>query len=154
MVEPDRPQMTIWRKRITCWIPEVTNTYSEYIIISAFPLQHWLHESASLLRYTCTACLVLLEITCVYYAVRAACLITVPANLNKVALRQVLLWVIRFSPPGIIPPASRIHRRRRLRVALPKRQTGEACEPSKEQCCFGNRRALDRRVISLSSLNG
>ena len=43
MVEPDMPQMTVWPKRITCWIPKVTNTHthSEYIIISGFPLQHW-----------------------------------------------------------------------------------------------------------------
>ena len=28
MVQPGRPQMTIWRKRIACWIPKVTNTHS------------------------------------------------------------------------------------------------------------------------------
>ena len=27
IVEPDWPQMTIWRMRITCWIPEATNTH-------------------------------------------------------------------------------------------------------------------------------
>ena len=151
MVEPHRPQMTIWRKRVTCWLHNVTNTHSEYIIISAFPLEHWLHESAPLLRYTYTACLVVLEMACVYCVVRTACLITVPANLNKVALRRVFLLVIRFAPPSIIPPAPRIHRSRRQRVALPERQTGEACEPLTVQCCFGNRGALDKRVISLSS---
>jgi len=26
IVQPDRPQMTIWRMRIACWIPEATNT--------------------------------------------------------------------------------------------------------------------------------
>jgi len=55
-----RPQMTIWRMRITCWIPKATNThsgftYSESVI--AFPLQQWLHEGASLLRYMYSACL-------------------------------------------------------------------------------------------------
>jgi hypothetical protein len=25
--EPDRPQMTIWRMRIACWIPKATNTH-------------------------------------------------------------------------------------------------------------------------------
>jgi len=53
--EPGRPQMTIWRMRIVCWIPKATNTLSEYVIIISFPLQQWLHESASLLRYTYTA---------------------------------------------------------------------------------------------------
>jgi hypothetical protein len=42
-VEPDRPQMTIWRMRIACWITKATDTTSEYVILSAFPLQQWLH---------------------------------------------------------------------------------------------------------------
>jgi len=29
-VQPDRPQMTVWRMRIACWIPKATNTHSEY----------------------------------------------------------------------------------------------------------------------------
>ena len=58
--DPDRPQMTIWRMRIACWIPEATNTRSEYLILIAFPPQQWLYERASLLRYTYIACLVLL----------------------------------------------------------------------------------------------
>jgi len=37
---------------------KATNTHSEYVIITAFPLQHWLHERASLLRYTQIACLI------------------------------------------------------------------------------------------------
>jgi len=28
IVDPDRPQMTIWRKRIACWIPKATDTHS------------------------------------------------------------------------------------------------------------------------------
>jgi len=50
--------MTIWRKRIACWIPKAKNTHSEYVIRFAFPLQQWLHERASMLRYTYIACLV------------------------------------------------------------------------------------------------
>jgi len=34
MVQPDRPQMTIWRMRIACWVNEATNTYSEYVLLS------------------------------------------------------------------------------------------------------------------------
>jgi len=30
--QPDRPQMTIWRMRIACWMPEVTNTHLEYVM--------------------------------------------------------------------------------------------------------------------------
>jgi len=51
-VEPSRPQMTIWRMRITCWIPRTTNTHSEYIILIALPLQQWLQKRASLLHFT------------------------------------------------------------------------------------------------------
>jgi len=47
--------MTIWRKRIACWIPEATNTHSEYVILIALPLQQWLNERASMLCCTYTA---------------------------------------------------------------------------------------------------
>ena len=50
IVEPGRPQMTIWRVRIACWIPKATDTHSEYVILLVFPLQQWLHERASILR--------------------------------------------------------------------------------------------------------
>jgi len=56
IVEPDRPQMTIWR--IGCWIPKATNTLPEHVIIIAFPPQQWLHERASMFLYTYIACLV------------------------------------------------------------------------------------------------
>jgi len=46
IVEPDRPQKTIWRIRCTYWIPKATNTFSRYVILITFPLQQWLHECA------------------------------------------------------------------------------------------------------------
>ena len=52
IVERGRPQMTIWRMRIVCWIPKAINTNSEYVLLIAFPLQQWLYECASMLRYT------------------------------------------------------------------------------------------------------
>ena len=58
IVQPDRPQMKIWRMRIACWIPKATNTHSEYVILIAFRPQQWLHECASMLRYTHIACVV------------------------------------------------------------------------------------------------
>jgi len=58
IVEPDRPQMTIWRMRIACWIPKATNIHSDYVLLTAFPLQHWLYECASMFGYTCITCLV------------------------------------------------------------------------------------------------
>ena len=51
-VEPDRLQMTVWRMRIAFWLPRAPNTHSQYVIIPAFPLQQWLHELPSILRYT------------------------------------------------------------------------------------------------------
>jgi len=50
--------MTIRRMGIACWIPKATGKHSEYVILTAFPLQQWLHERASLLRYTHIDCLV------------------------------------------------------------------------------------------------
>jgi hypothetical protein len=34
------------------WIKKATNIHSEYVIIIAFPLQQWLKERASMIRYT------------------------------------------------------------------------------------------------------
>ena len=48
--EPDRPQMTMCRMRIACWIPKAINTHSDYVILIAFLLQQWLHERASIIR--------------------------------------------------------------------------------------------------------
>jgi hypothetical protein len=56
VVESERPQMTKWRMRIASWIPKATNTHSQYVILTAFPPQHWLHERATMLRYTYIAC--------------------------------------------------------------------------------------------------
>jgi hypothetical protein len=57
----------IWDMRIASWIPKTTNTHSEYVILIAFPLQQWLQESVSMLRYTC---LVVTKITLHDYTVR------------------------------------------------------------------------------------
>jgi hypothetical protein len=42
----------IRRMHIACWITKATNIHSEYVILIAFLLQHWLHERSSTLRYT------------------------------------------------------------------------------------------------------
>jgi len=60
IVELGRPQVTIWRIRIACWIPKATNTHSGCVILIDAPLQKWLHESASVLRDMYIACLVCL----------------------------------------------------------------------------------------------
>ena len=51
----------IRRMRFACLRIKATDTHSEYVILLAFPLQQWLHESASTLRYTYVACLVVLD---------------------------------------------------------------------------------------------
>jgi hypothetical protein len=51
-----RVHITIWRMRIACWIPKATNTRSEYEILTAFPLQQWLYEHASMLLCTYIGC--------------------------------------------------------------------------------------------------
>jgi hypothetical protein len=43
---------------IACWIHKTTNTHSEYVIFIAFTRKKRLRESASVLRYKYTACLV------------------------------------------------------------------------------------------------
>jgi hypothetical protein len=58
IVEPDRPQMTIWRVCIAVWIQKVTHTHLEYVALLAFPLQQGLYERASVLHYPYVACLV------------------------------------------------------------------------------------------------
>ena len=58
IVQRGRPQMTIWRMHISCWLSKATNTHSQNVIYTAFPLLLWLHERASILRYTYVACLV------------------------------------------------------------------------------------------------
>jgi len=50
--------MVVRRMRIACWIPKATNSHTDCVILIDFPLQQWLHERASMLRYTYTACLV------------------------------------------------------------------------------------------------
>jgi hypothetical protein len=57
ILQPGRPQMTIWRMHIACWIAKATNTHSEYVILIADPLQQWLHDWASVLSYKYIACL-------------------------------------------------------------------------------------------------
>ena len=44
--------------RIARWIPDATNTHSEYVTLIAFPLQQWSQEHTSVLRYTYIGCIV------------------------------------------------------------------------------------------------
>jgi hypothetical protein len=66
VIVTDRPQMTMWRMRISCCILKNTNAFSQYIILIAFPLQQCFRGRVSLLRYTSIDCtVVLLPSVCV-----------------------------------------------------------------------------------------
>ena len=57
-------QVTLWSTRVECWIPKAIHTHTQYVILTAFPLQKWLLEGASTLRYKYIACLVFIYVCC------------------------------------------------------------------------------------------
>jgi hypothetical protein len=52
IVEPGRPQVTVWLMRIACCVPKAANTHSEYVILTDFPLRQRFNERDLMLRYT------------------------------------------------------------------------------------------------------
>jgi hypothetical protein len=54
--------MIIRSMRTACWIAKATNKHVGCVILIAFPLQQWLHERSSMLRYTYIDCIVYFEI--------------------------------------------------------------------------------------------
>jgi hypothetical protein len=64
IVQPERPQTTIHYGACVLHAGYLRlTTHTEYVILIAFPLQHWCHECVSLLRHTYAACLVRLPTT-------------------------------------------------------------------------------------------
>jgi hypothetical protein len=59
--QPGRLRMTISHMHIECCITTDTNTYSKYVILIVSQLQQWLQVRALMLRYTYTACIVMLR---------------------------------------------------------------------------------------------
>ena len=60
IVKRGGPTIIIWRTRVACRISKAkTHTHSGCVILSPFPLQQWVHERATILRYTYIACIVL-----------------------------------------------------------------------------------------------
>ena len=61
-MEPGRQQVkitiTYLTRVIACLTRKAKNTHSEYVALTGFPLQKWMHERASMSRYTHIACLV------------------------------------------------------------------------------------------------
>ena len=75
IVERGRPRMTIWRKNIAFWIPKATNTHSEYVILTAFPLQQWLHEAPQ--------CYVIRTRSLLFYVTHAVHILIFSTSTNK-----------------------------------------------------------------------
>jgi hypothetical protein len=50
IVQLDRSQMTVWCMCIACWTPTASQTHLVYVVLTAFLLQQWLHERASMLH--------------------------------------------------------------------------------------------------------
>ena len=89
IVEPDRPQMSMWRVRIACWIPKATYTRSEYVILIVFPLQQRLHKHASVLRYTHIACLV-------FYFI-CICMLMLVLTISAAYVRRIKWEPLKFA---------------------------------------------------------
>jgi hypothetical protein len=65
--------------RIACWITTATGTYSEYVILTAFPRQKWLRERALLLCYSCIDCPIIVVLC---YSLR-----------KKIYIERISVWL-------------------------------------------------------------
>jgi hypothetical protein len=72
MVEPDRNHMTIRRMRCACYITKATDTYSEYVILIAFPRKQWLTRKRLVIAFMCIMLLLFRTITMVDEVTAAA----------------------------------------------------------------------------------
>jgi hypothetical protein len=88
--------MTIWRTRTNSRLPKAINKPLECIILIAFPLQQWLHESASMLCYTQIASLVQIPLFLSYINIHIAYNETKNDSLYWSHLALQLLSKIRF----------------------------------------------------------
>jgi len=59
MAPPDRLQITTSGMSFTCWLTKATDLHSEYVLLTASPLQELLRERATLLSYNYVNCLVI-----------------------------------------------------------------------------------------------
>jgi hypothetical protein len=44
-------QITTQRIHFACWLTKATDIHSEYVILIAAPLQHWIHERTTVSRF-------------------------------------------------------------------------------------------------------
>jgi len=64
--------------RISRWVRTAANTRSEYVVLIDFPLQQWLYDRNSMLRYTYIACLL-------YFSYRSAAHVHLNVNVKQTA---------------------------------------------------------------------
>ena len=81
--------MAIWHTRITCRVTKATDIHSEYVILIAFPLQQWLHERASTLRYTYITCCYVL-----HYILRLS--LSLSLSVSSVVFLEYCYFISRF----------------------------------------------------------
>ena len=93
--------------RISCCLPKATHTHSQCVIPFAFPLQQWLHERASSLRYTTLPILQIITL-CEYMncGSRVSSLATVTATDWNVSFRFAAdgIFVLTNSCRPPLPP--------------------------------------------------
>jgi len=77
IVQPGRPQMTIWRMCISCWILTATNTRSNI----SFLLRQSLHKRVSMLRYTYIASLLRMNVSVTVFRDVALCRLIESTNI-------------------------------------------------------------------------
>ena len=66
-VERGKLEMLISRMCVACCKPKATNTHSEYVTLTAFPLQQWLYERPLMLCYAYIVCLANVQINGKYW---------------------------------------------------------------------------------------
>jgi hypothetical protein len=66
IVEPGRPQMTIWRMRISRWIPKATHTHThtQYVHAYWFSIATAVAQTHLIVRHTYIPCSVALFFSC------------------------------------------------------------------------------------------
>jgi hypothetical protein len=77
---------------IACWINKATVTHSEYVTLIAFPQQRWIHERASIVRYTYSALLVRVNVAISRTKVTTVPVVPMVTKCTKVFRYADIFW--------------------------------------------------------------
>jgi len=91
IVGPDKPQMTIWRMRITCWITKATDTHSVYVILLILLCYIYTHISYPVFTYVCGA-----DVRCVSVTPRGGCPVKLPLSKHYYGYQNILYCIYKF----------------------------------------------------------